>query len=667
MIHHKIARPPIIFTEFFDLGLPEDRSPFLTPSSRLWAKNLELRLSLLSIFLLTASYLLLPFDFLKPLSYLTLSFVYMTVGVPSLIDSVKDISRLEVNIDVLMVLAAFSSILIGSPHEGALLLVLFALSHAMEDAVTSKASGAINSLYKIAPTSATVLTEEGTALKRSVKDIKINERILIKAGEFVPLDGIVEEGSCSLNLVHLTGENLPVTKTVGDEVAAGGHNLDGTLTLRVSKSSTDSTISRIINLVTQAQEAKPQLQRWFDKVSQRYALSIISLTIFFIITIPWVFNIPYLGFEGSFYRSIAFLIAASPCALIIATPIAYLSAISACAGKGILLKGGAILDALDQCEIVAFDKTGTLTTGDLQLIDVRSLNHTAFTHEEAIRAAFTLEFHAVHPIARSIVNYANEKKMSRLKMENFRAVPGFGVQGEIEIREKKYLVFMGSEAFILPTLSDKNLLNDPVNAAKEKGLLVAVLSLGASIYLLTFEDGLRKGLDVVFKELKKERKIELLMLTGDHAPNAKRVAEALGIDNYLADLKPEDKLSQVGNIAQNRHLAMIGDGVNDAPALARASVGIGMGQIGSSSALEASDIIFLHDNIERLSWLFRKAHQTRQIVRQNLSLAGAVILLATTPALLAWIPLWMAVVLHEGGTVLVGLNALRLLERKTTR
>ena len=335
-----------LLTDFFDYGRQESVSPFLRPESRAWSVNLTLKASLLAGLLLIASFILSFYPNALPFSHILLVAVYFLAGIPSLIESVEDLLDGEINIDILMTLAAFSSVFIGSGMEGGLLLVLFALSGSMEDAVTMKAKGALSGLNKLSPTKASIIEPDGTLKERSVKDIPIGTRLLVKAGQVIPLDGVVVEGTSSVNLVHLTGENFPVTKTIGDTVPAGGRNLEGALTVDVTHTNADSTLSRIIRLVTEAQEARPALQRVFERASKGYAITIISLSAFFAVSLPWILSIPFLGIEGSLYRAIAFLIAASPCALIIAIPIASLSAISACANKGIRLRGGIYLDAV---------------------------------------------------------------------------------------------------------------------------------------------------------------------------------------------------------------------------------------------------------------------------------------------------------------------------------
>lgn len=655
---------PEYFTEYFEMGQQESVSPFLHPASRGWSVNLTLKAAITSAVFLAIAFALSFSASLTPFSNLLLVVIYFLAGIPSLIESIEDLLDGDINIDILMTLAAFSSVFIGSGMEGALLLVLFSLSGAMEDAVTNKAKGALSSLHKLSPTKACVIEPDGTLIEKAIRDIHIGTQILVKAGQVIPLDGIVIDGTSSLNLVHLTGENLPVTKTVNDKVPAGARNLEGALTVQVTHTSSDSTLAKIIQLVTQAQEARPTLQRWFDKASQGYAITIISLSTLFAVSFPFLLGIPFLGIEGSVYRAVAFLIAASPCALIIAIPIAYLSALSACAKKGILLKGGITLDALTKCEAIAFDKTGTLTTGELSCVAIEPLNPTQIDTHQALAVAAALEKNAVHPIANAITRYATSLKVENIHLKNFTSIPGFGLQATAKLSNSDHNAYIGRSTYIAEKLPNdlQKLLQEKLTAIEDSGELLAVLLVGSDLFLFRFRDTPREKVGDMLKAVQAAGK-ETIMLTGDHASSARRIADELGITTFHADLTPEDKLNYVSSLSEKKGLAMIGDGVNDAPALARATVGICMGKVGSNAAVDAADVVLLHDNIELLDWLFAKAKQTQRIVSQNLTIAIGAILIASLPALGGLVPLWLAVVMHEGGTVLVGLNALRLLKK----
>lgn len=652
---------PFIFDEFFASGKEESISPFLTPKSRPWGKNLPLKVALFSGCLLLFSFL--TSFFLLPLSHLFLLFVYFLSGTPALLGAIEDIKNLEINIDVLMTLAALLSVLIGSGLEGGLLLVLFELSAAMENMVSEKTRGTLLSLHKLSPRFACVVGPDGTLYDKAVKEIALGTHLLIKAGEIVPLDAVVIEGSSFVNLFHLTGESHPVPKKKGEEVQAGARNLDGTLTVAVTRTSSDSTLARIIQLITQAQEAKPQLQRFLDRFGKWYAMTIMSLFAIFACTLPLVFSIPYFGPEGGIYRALAFLIAASPCALILATPTAYLSAISSCARKGILLKGGIILDALASCKRVAFDKTGTLTTGKLSCvsIDVISDQKPICSQEEAIAIAYALERHAVHPIADAIITLAKDKHIKAKELNDFKAVAGYGLEGKVTLNAKVEPVFIGHAEFIAEKIPPSLKTTWQTLPHKQEHLSTLLL-VGDTLFLFHFLDTLRPQSHSLIQRLKETEGLKPIMLTGDHEEIARAIATQIGIQDVYANLRPEDKLAKVVEFSQNEGLIMVGDGINDAPALARATVGISLGKIGSATAVDASDVVFLNDDLSLLDWLVHKSKQTLHTVKQNITLALCVILFATTPALLGFVPLWVAVLLHEGGTVLVGLNSLRLLK-----
>jgi Zn2+/Cd2+-exporting ATPase len=651
-------KTPYVFDEFFASGMEESISPFLTPKSRAFGKNISIKSASSAAFFLAAAF---GFSFHSPpLSHLFLSFVYFLVGVPALIAAISDLKNLEINIDLLMTVAAFVAVFIGSGLEGALLLVLFELSHGMEDAVSNKARSALHNLNNLAPKFAFLIDDTGNLYEKAVREVGVGDKVLVKNGEVVPLDGIIVEGTSSVNLVHLTGESVPIPKQPGDSVPAGARNLEAALTLEITRTSSDSTLSRIIHLITQAHDAKPRLQRWLDRFGRRYATTVISLTFVFAIILPLVLAISFFGHEGSIYRALAFLIAASPCALIIATPTAYLSAISACAKKGILLKGGITLDALASCDQIAFDKTGTLTTGNLTCEKLEPVGKAQIDANTAISIAYGLERQVVHPIATALCNMAVSKKIPPAEIASFKAIPGSGLQGKFEGKS----VFIGLPERIAQELSPEKASELEQSLAALGGGVLAALSVDSDIFLFRFSDEVRKSAAPLLQKMKTVNGLKTIMLTGDNRTSAENVGKLLGLDEIYADLRPEDKLSKVAEFSA-KGLAMVGDGINDAPALARATVGISMGKIGSRAAVDASDVVLLNDDLHLLSWLFTKSRQTQGIVKQNLTLALGVIVLATIPALLGLVPLWAAVILHEGGTVLVGLNSLRLLKNRS--
>lgn len=653
-----------LFDEFFDSGMQESVSPFLTPGSRKFARSLGLKAALLAAVLLALSFLFSFFPKERAISDLFLLFSFILVGTPALIASLEDLLNMEINIDILMTLGAFLAIPIGSGKEGALLLVLFALSGAMEGHVEKRATSALTALKKISPTRAYVLDEKGDLFEQPIAEVGVGEKILVKAGEIVPLDGKVVSGSSSVNLTHLTGESLPMVVSLGDEIAAGAQNLEGTLTIEVARTNRDSTLARLISEIKEAEALKPGVERFFDRFSHRYAITIILLASATALLLPLFMATSYLGRSGSIYRALAFLIAASPCALIIATPIAYLSAISCCAKRGIMLKGGIVLDALSSCKALALDKTGTLTEGQLSCVGIELVG--IEDEQRVLSIAYTLERNVVHPIARSITQLAVQRAAVVCEMVDFRSVAGFGLAALIAGKR----CYIGNRDFIMPLLAVSTLplaeqkrIADRLADYEQYNEALSLLYIETEgVALFRFRDQLRSGVHKTLTELKERFGLKLWMLTGDHERAAATIAASLPLDGFFADLRPGDKMRRVAALAKEQNLAMLGDGINDAPALARAHVGISMGKIGSRTAIDASDIILLQDNLELLPWLFTKAKLTQQIVMQNLSFALAIIMATTVLALIGWVPLWLAVSLHEGGTIVVGLNALRLLK-----
>lgn len=640
------------YDTFFNSGLALEKNPLIRHNRSFLSRALFLKSSLLAALLWVGA---LATHFTHPsLSSYLLVITYFLCGTHALIESIDDLLHLRINIHVLMTLAAFLSIFIGGAIEGALLLVLFSISEAMEEAAQQKTTASIESLIALAPTQALVVDGE-RQITKSIDDVKVGDKIVVKAGGVIPLDGTIYDGASNINMAHLTGEALPVSKQPGEPVAAGSITTDGSLTVEVTATSSDSTLARIIELITKAQSARPALQRFFDRFVDTYAKIIIGISALFAGIAPLLSKLSYLGDEGSVYRALAFLIAASPCALIIAIPTAYLSAISSCAKKGVLLKGGTILDSLAKVRRVIFDKTGTLTTAALELVSVEG-------PAEMLAAAAALEKSSSHPIGAALIRAAEEKKLPLPKTSDFRELPGYGIEGNVEgIGE----VTIGHGEHILSKLSGKSKDKAAAKASEitGRGESLCALLAGGEVTFFTFRDAIKKEAKETVAALKEEG-LSVAMLTGDHTGAARAVSSELGIDTFEADLRPEDKMSYVEKVEKKEPVAVFGDGINDAPALARASVGISMGSIGSDTAIEASDIVLLHDELMLGPWVIAKSKKTLAIVRQNLFFAVGVIACVSLLALFGFVPLWLAVMLHEGGTILVALNGLRLLSTK---
>lgn len=658
----KVRFNPENFNDFFASGMKESSSPILNSSALNFIKNLSLKVALLSL----CSYLLaLTFFWLhyKNICNILLLITFFLSGTPALVQSLEDICDRIINIDILMTLAAFGSILIHQALEGALLLVLFAISEALEDMVSYKAKSTLASLKKLTPYTTWLVNPNGTLTKKQTKTISVGEIIRIKGGEIIPLDGVIVQGASSLNLTLITGEKIPKSCFPGDFVPSGAHNLEGSLDIRVTRKSTDSTVERIVQLVVEAQKSKPHLEQRLQSWSNVYAVTIICLSIAMIFILPFIFHIPFLGLHSSVYRSLAFLIAASPCALILAMPITYLSAINSCAKEGIFLKGGLVLDNIASCTGVALDKTGTLTTGNLTCSEVHFLNNdNPRLTESLLSIVLTVEQSVNHPIAQSIVDFISEKKiLPELSVSQITTVPGYGVSASYQDTP----LFIGKTDWILDKLLDKDKMyvENYVREKKQKGETCSLALINSHILIFTLKDSLRHGVQDTLRTLKKQ-KINLYLLTGDSKQSALNISKKLGITNVFYNLDPKHKLEKIKEISLKQRLIMVGDGINDAPSLTQAHVGIAMGGIGSATAIEAADVVFLQDNIRSLSFLLKKAKKTQLVVKENLFLALGIITCISIPALLGIIPLWLAVVLHEGSTVIVGLNALRLLKNK---
>lgn len=647
---------PDLLTNFFESGMLENASPLLSSKDRKLSSHLSLKSALFSLGIYLSG-LLLSFFGAESLSSFCILLTFLLAGTPALIKSVEDILKKSINIDSLMTVAAFGSIFINGEKEGALLLVLFAISEGMGQMVSLKTKTALSSLKKLTPNTAWIVNDNGTLSKSSTKRIEVGQIIRVKSGEVVPLDGIILNGSSSLNLMHLTGEKVPQSCKEGSLVPAGAYNIEGAFDLKVLRLGSDSTVERIIQLVVQAQNTKPQLQRKLDRYSSWYAATIFIIATIAALGIPLVSSIPFWGPNSSFFKALAFLIAASPCALIIAVPIAYLSAVNSCAKRGILLKGGLILDALNKCNAVALDKTGTLTTGNLTCLGYEVFGD--FAGHDPLALAMALELSSSHPIAHAIIAFTEQTATVPAPITSYLTIPGEGA--EAKINEERIII--GKTDRILSTIPEK--IRDQVllriNNIKAKGETCSLLRTDRGAALFRFKDITRSEAKQTLRDLK-SRHLKIFMLTGDHKVSASNIADELGIDHVFYDLSPKDKLTLIQDLAKSHNLIMIGDGINDAPALTQATVGIAMGQAGSATAVEAADAVLLRDNLSDLEWLLKKARQTQRIVMQNLSLATAIITLISVPALLGFIPLWLAVILHEGSTVVVGLNALRLLK-----
>ncbi|KAM0938995.1 putative P-type ATPase, HAD superfamily, P-type ATPase, transmembrane domain superfamily [Dioscorea sansibarensis] len=624
------------------------------------------------------------------------------VGISSALDAVVNIAGGKINIHVLMALAAYASIFMGNSLEGGLLLAMFNLAHIAEEYFTSRSMIDVKELKDNYPDYALVLEVNDDQpiqfsklnyKKIPVSDLEVGSFILVRAGEAVPVDGEVFQGASTVTIEHLTGETKPLERKVGDAIPGGARNLEGMMIIKASKSWKDSTLSKIVQLTEEGQLNKAKLQRWLDEFGEHYSKVVVALSLGVALLGPFLFKWPFIGSSvsrGSVYRALGLMVAASPCALAVA-PLAYAIAISSCASKGILLKGGHVLDALAACQTIAFDKTGTLTTGKLMCKAIEpihghfvGLNKSHFSsccvpscEQEALAVAAAMEKGTTHPIGRAVVDHSMGKDLPNVSIESFECLPGRGLLATLSGIEtgpgddELLKASIGSVEYIA-SLCKSNDESEKIREAVRMSaygseFVQAALSVNKKVTLFHFEDEPRPSVAKVLTTLKDQAKLRTIMLTGDHESSAKRVAKAVGIDEVYHSLKPEDKLNHVKSTSRETGggLIMVGDGINDAPALAAATVGIVLARRASATAIAVADVLLLQDNISGVPFCIAKARQTTSLVKQSVALALTCIVAASLPSVLGFLPLWLTVLLHEGGTLLVCLNSVRALNEPT--
>ena len=566
-------------------------------------------------------------------------------------NGVKSVFRGHYTIDLLITIASIGAFLIGHGEEGAAVMFLFFIAEFLEEHASDRAKRSLHSLLKMAPQTATV-RRDGKEVTVHSHEVGVGETVIVRPGGKIPLDGVVVKGRSSVNQAPITGESVPVSKEVGGTVFAATINMDGYLEINVTKGSGDTVLSRIIKLVSEAQKQKSESEKFIDRFARVYTPAVIVLAIGVAVVPTFIFGMPL---ETWVYRALVLLVVSCPCALAISTPVSMVSAITSGAKNGVLVKGSSYLESLGKIKAIAFDKTGTLTEGRLEVSDVIVTNN--LPPKEVLSIAASLESHSEHPIATTIVEKARKEGVELRQVTGFRSEPGKGIIGSV--KGEKYSIgsrklFNGQEV---------RFPEDEAARLEDEGkTVVLVANERESIGIIAVSDKVREGAAKVVKALK-ERGARVEMLTGDNERVAKAIATRLGIDEYHAELMPEDKLRIVGDelIGKYGAVAMVGDGVNDAPALARADVGIAMGVMGSDVALENADIALMKDDLSRLVYLIDLSKKTSGVVKQNIV---AAILVKGGFALFAipgFVPLWLAVAVGDMGLSLaVILNAMRL-------
>jgi Cd2+/Zn2+-exporting ATPase len=579
---------------------------------------------------------------------------YLAGGFFGLQASLKSLRARELNIDSLMIAAAVGAALVGEWQDGAILLFLFSLSNVLQDYAIGRSRKAIRSLFALYPEEARVRTAHGVETV-PISEIQIGQTVLIQPGERIPVDGDVIGGQTSVDQATITGESMPVDKGPGDRVFAGTLNKNGAIDVRATQVASHSTLARIITMVEEAQARKAPTQRFLDRFEQHYALLVIGASLA-VLLVTWLL----LGwsFDDGFYRAMVLLVVASPCALVISVPASFLSAIAAGARRGVIFKGGAHLEQMGTVKVVAFDKTGTLTEGRPTVTDVVAYN--GHSEEALLHAAASVEARSEHPIAAAICAAAQERGLTPDEVGEFYAEPGQGVAGFIG----QTLVRVGRVQFISECAGQPpaGLLAEH-DRLRDQGKTVLLVCYGDEwMGALAVADRLRPQSAQMVADLHRAGVERVVMLTGDNAVVARQIAAQVGVDDVRAELMPGDKAAIMAELEREYGpVAMVGDGVNDAPALATATVGIAMGAAGTDVALETADVVLMGDTLEAIPYTIRLSRKARRVVWQNIIFALSVIVVLVIGTFAVSLPLPLGVVGHEGSTVIVVLNGLRLL------
>jgi Cd2+/Zn2+-exporting ATPase len=555
----------------------------------------------------------------------------------------RGLKQRRIDVQFLMIFVALGAATVRAWTEGATLLFLFSLSNALEQFANHRTKKTIESLLKSAPQRA--LRREGESwIEVAIEEIQPNDDLLVKAGELFPVDGVIIEGATSADESALTGESLPVSKGVGDSVSSGTLNLDGQAVIRASREVQDSALHRILALIHTAQQQKAPAQRFTDSFSRYYTWFALSLSALLFVILLSIHK----PVAEAFYRTMTLLVVASPCALVLSIPSAILVAIAAGARNGILFRGGVAIENLAGVNQFAFDKTGTLTKGSLVVSKIDIFD--SGNENTALSIAAAVARFSTHPLARAIVEEADNRQLPPIKATDFQNIPGFGMEGSINGES----VLVGSRKL----LRDRGIALPEMPAVSDAEVWVAARQPIAVIYL---RDEIRPAAKRVIEFLKRNA-IAVALLTGDRAVAADAVAAQVGIKDVFSEIAPDAKLQCIHRWRQEgKKVAMVGDGINDAPSLTAADVAIGMGARGSDAALEQADVILMHDKIENVEQAVILSRRARAIIRQNIVISLGVILLLVISALAEKINLTLGVIGHEGSTVVVILNALRLL------
>ena len=573
--------------------------------------------------------------------------------------ALRSIRSLRLDMNVLMVIAVTGAVAIGEHAEGAAIAFLFSLSELLESWSVGRARKAIQALMQLAPDVALV-RRDGQTVEVPAADVKLEETIIVKSGQRVPLDGLVIKGKSAINQAPITGESMPVEKDRGDIVYAGTINGEGSLEIQTTKTAGDTTLARIIRMVEEAQGQKAPAQRFVDVFAKYYTPAVMVLALLIGLIPPLAFGAPWMDW---IYRALVLLVIACPCALVISTPVSIVAGLTAMARRGVLIKGGAYLEALGSLRALAVDKTGTITEGKPRVIEVFSLGKT--TDEELVRIAAAIDSHSTHPLAEAVVRYAEESNIEFPSAEDYAAKTGRGAEASIDGHQ----YFLGNHRFAHELGVCTPELEERLAKIEYQARSVVVVGhkphadcAGEVLGVLAVGDAIRPDAKEAIKRIHAAGISKVIMLSGDNTRTAQAIALQAGIDEAHGDLLPDDKIEVVKKLkSEIGHVAMIGDGVNDAPALAIADVGIAMGAAGTDTAIETADVALMRDDLLMVAEAILLGRRTLGVIRFNIAFSLVVKGIFLFLALLGHTSLWLAVLADTGATLLVVANALRLL------
>jgi Cd2+/Zn2+-exporting ATPase len=564
------------------------------------------------------------------------------------------IRRAQPDMNLLMTVAVVGAVAIGEWFEAAAVSFLFSVSLLLESWSVGRARRAIAALMDLAPETARLLNADGSTKEVSPQDVPLGAAFLVKPGERIPLDGRVIDGASDVNQAPITGESQPVAKSPGEDVFAGTINGDGALKIESTRAAGDTTLARIIRMVGDAQAKRGPSEQWVEKFARVYTPTVMLLALA-------IFLVPPLSFGGQwadwFYRALVLLVIACPCALVISTPVSIVAGIASAARNGVLVKGGVFLEAPAHLRAIAFDKTGTLTAGRPKVVEVVPLS--GHSERELIERAAAMEQHSEHPIARAVLEYAETHHFLPAPADDFQVLQGKGARATFDGRE----FWLGSHRYLEERGQETPEIHEQLETMSGRGQTVVVFGNANHVCgLISLADEVRPDAAAALRELRAAGIEHLIMLTGDNRPTAEAMAAKAGVDQVEAELLPEDKVTAIeALVGKYQHVAMIGDGVNDAPALARASVGIAMGAAGTDAAIETADIALMSDDLSKLPWLIRHSRRVLGVVRQNIAFSLAVKLAFVVLTFAGISSLWGAIAADMGASLLVIANGLRLL------